>query len=128
MSMHHSVSDHDLADQKWPQTIWIVRHGQSAGNVARDAAEAAGLPLIDILTRDVDTPLSDLGREQARALGRSFGEMSDDQRPTVILCSPYVRARETALIVLETSGLSVDSITFNTDERLREKEFGILDG
>jgi broad specificity phosphatase PhoE len=127
MSMHDSVSNHDLADQKWPQTLWIVRHGQSAGNVARDAAEAAGLPLIDILTRDVDTPLSDLGREQARALGRWFGEMSDDQRPTVILCSPYVRARETATIVLETSGLSVDSITFNTDERLREKEFGILD-
>ncbi|MEG0886528.1 MAG: histidine phosphatase family protein, partial [Janthinobacterium sp.] len=27
-------------EQKWPQHIWIVRHGQSAGNVARDAAEA----------------------------------------------------------------------------------------
>ena len=25
-------------DSKWPQTLWIVRHGQSAGNVARDAA------------------------------------------------------------------------------------------
>jgi broad specificity phosphatase PhoE len=29
-------------EQKWPQTLWIVRHGQSAGNVARDAAELAG--------------------------------------------------------------------------------------
>jgi broad specificity phosphatase PhoE len=114
-------------DQKWPQTIWIVRHGQSAGNVARDAAEAAGLPLIDIMTRDVDTPLSDLGREQARALGRWFGEMREDQRPTVVLCSPYVRARETAYTVLESAGLPLDSLTFNTDERLREKEFGILD-
>src|SRR4051812_23757112 len=55
-----------LPQQKWPQTVWLVRHGQSAGNVARDAAEAAGLPLIGITTRDVDTPLSDLGREQAR--------------------------------------------------------------
>ena len=27
-------------EQKWPQHIWIVRHDQSAGNVARDAAEA----------------------------------------------------------------------------------------
>jgi broad specificity phosphatase PhoE len=111
--------------QKWPQTIWIVRHGQSAGNVARDAAEAAGLPLIDILTRDVDTPLSDLGREQAHALGRWFAEMRADERPTVVLCSPYVRARETAQIVLETGACSVD--TFNVDERLREKEFGVLD-
>jgi len=48
-------------EQKWPQHLWIVRHGQSAGNVARDAAEAAGLPLIDIATRDVETPLSPLG-------------------------------------------------------------------
>lgn len=116
-----------VPDQKWPQTIWLVRHGQSAGNVARDAAEAAGLPLIDILTRDVDTPLSDLGREQSRALGRWFGDMGADRRPTVVLCSPYVRARQTAQIVLEAARMSSDSLTFNADERLREKEFGILD-
>jgi hypothetical protein len=98
--MDLTVNKRSRPEQKWPQTIWIVRHGQSAGNVARDAAEAAGLPLIDIMTRDVDTPLSDLGREQAQALGRWFGEMGEDQRPTVVLCSPYVRARETALIML----------------------------
>ena len=114
-------------DQKWPQTIWLVRHGQSAGNVARDAAEAAGLPLIDIMTRDMDTPLSDLGRAQAVALGRWFGDMSQTERPTVVLCSPYVRARQTAEIVLEAAALPLDTITFNRDERLREKEFGILD-
>ena len=114
-------------EQKWPQTIWIVRHGQSAGNVARDAAEAAGLPLIDIATRDMDVPLSDLGREQARALGRWFGRMTEVQRPTVVLCSPYVRARETARIVAETAGFADEVIAFNVDERLREKEFGILD-
>jgi hypothetical protein len=74
--------------QKWPDILWIVRHGQSAGNVARDAAEAAGLPLIDITTRDMDTPLSELGREQAQALGRWFAEMSPDRRPSVVLCSP----------------------------------------
>ena len=33
----------DELQQKWPQNLWIIRHGQSAGNVARDAAEAAGL-------------------------------------------------------------------------------------
>jgi broad specificity phosphatase PhoE len=113
--------------QKWPQTVWIVRHGQSAGNVARNAAEAAGLPLIDIMTRDMDTPLSELGREQAFALGRWFGEMSEEQRPSVVLCSPYVRARETAEIVLEAAGIDRDELTFTVDERVREKEFGILD-
>ena len=60
-----------MAEQKWPQSIWIVRHGQSAGNVARDAAEAAGLPLIDIAARDVDVPLSELGEQQACALGHA---------------------------------------------------------
>ncbi|TXM89042.1 histidine phosphatase family protein, partial [Methylobacterium sp. WL122] len=25
-----------------PLRLWIVRHGESAGNVARDAAQAAG--------------------------------------------------------------------------------------
>jgi broad specificity phosphatase PhoE len=114
-------------EQKWPQTIWIVRHGQSAGNVARDAAEAAGLAHIDIAIRDMDVPLSDLGQEQARALGCWFGDMTDVQRPNVVLCSPYVRARETARIVVEEAGLDRDAITFNVDERLREKEFGILD-
>jgi broad specificity phosphatase PhoE len=125
--MDDKTEQQTVPDQKWPQVIWIVRHGQSAGNVARDAAEAAGLPLIDILTRDVDTPLSDLGREQAQALGRWFGGMRADQRPTVVLCSPYLRARQTAQIVLDVADLPGETITFNTDERLREKEFGILD-
>lgn len=125
--MQDRVTNRPAPEQKWPQTIWIVRHGQSAGNVARDAAEAAGLPLIDILTRDVDTPLSDLGREQAQALGRWFGDMPENLRPTVVLCSPYVRARETTQIVIEVAGLPLDTLTFRADERLREKEFGILD-
>ena len=25
-----------MSDQKWPQRRWVVRHGQSAGNVARE--------------------------------------------------------------------------------------------
>jgi broad specificity phosphatase PhoE len=116
-----------MAEQKWPQQLWIVRHGQSAGNVARDAAEAAGLPLIDIATRDVDTPLSALGEQQARALGHWFKEMPEPARPTVVLSSPYVRARSTAQIALDTAGIDQDSVTFLADERLREKEFGILD-
>ena len=57
-------------DQKWPQEIWLVRHGQSAGNVARDAAEAAAGLRIDIAERDVDVPLSELGVRQSQALAR----------------------------------------------------------
>ena len=63
------------AAQKWPQTLWVVRHGQSSGNVARDAAEAAGLADITIAERDVDVPLSPLGERQSDALGRWFVEL-----------------------------------------------------
>ncbi|HET9630709.1 MAG TPA: histidine phosphatase family protein, partial [Novosphingobium sp.] len=57
---------------RWPETLWVVRHGQSAGNVARDLATEQGLPRIALEHRDVDVLLSDLGREQASALGRWF--------------------------------------------------------
>jgi broad specificity phosphatase PhoE len=112
---------------QWPSTLWVVRHGQSAGNVARDAAEAAGLPVIDVAERDIDTPLSALGREQAVALGRWFGVLSADDRPQVLLCSPYVRARETARLLRDSAGLGHDELRLRVDERLREKEFGVLD-
>ena len=113
--------------EQWPCTLWIVRHGQSAGNVARDAAEAAGLPVIDIAERDIDTPLSQLGCRQARALGHWFGEIPPGERPQVVLCSPYVRARQTAELLLEGAHIAPGSLRLRVDERLREKEFGILD-
>ena len=112
-------------EQKWPQEIWLVRHGQSAGNVARDAAEAAAGLLIDIAERDVDVPLSPLGVEQSRALGGWFAALPEAERPTVVLHSPYVRAADTARHIVEQMGLP--KITIQVDERLREKEFGILD-
>ena len=116
-----------MVEPKWPAVLWIVRHGQSAGNVARDAAEAASLPLIDIATRDVDTPLSPLGEEQARALASWFASLPAKQRPTAILASPYVRAKQTAAAVRDVSRAAGHELTFRLDERLREKEFGILD-
>jgi broad specificity phosphatase PhoE len=115
-------------EQKWPDVLWIVRHGQSAGNVARDAAEASGQPIIDLPMRDVDVPLSELGEQQAGALGRWFGQMPDEARPTIVLASTYLRARETARHALEAAGMDIgNDVSFVTDERLREKEFGVLD-
>ena len=113
--------------QRWPARLWIVRHGQSAGNVARDAAHAAGLPVIDIAVRDVDVPLSDLGAQQAAALGRWFAAMPEDERPEVVLASPYVRARQTAKAICEAGGLAASARQPIVDERLREREFGVFD-
>lgn len=113
-------------EQKWPQQIWIVRHGQSAGNVAREAAEAASQFLIDIADRDMDVPLSGLGERQAAALGQWFCELPPEQRPNVVLYSPYVRARATAQAVVDQLDRD-ELLTVVADERLREKEFGIVD-
>ncbi|MDB5217905.1 MAG: phosphoglycerate mutase [Myxococcaceae bacterium] len=103
-----------------------MRHGESAGNVARDAAEAAGLPTIDLDARDVDVPLSPLGEQQARALGRWFAQKPEAERPTVVLVSPYVRAKQTAELVIESGHVAEASrsLAHVIDERLREKEFG----
>jgi len=113
--------------QNWPERMWLVRHGQSQGNVARDAADEAGSHEIDIDLRDVDVPLSDLGFRQAEAAGRWFANLPDKDRPEVILCSPYVRARQTAQIICKAGALAGGPARPIVDERLREREFGIFD-
>ena len=113
-------------EQKWPQEIWLIRHGQSAGNVARDAAEAAAGLLIDIAERDVDVPLSPLGVEQSVALGGWFASLPEERRPNVVLHSPYIRAAETARLIMHQMG-PTPLLAVQADERVREKEFGILD-
>ena len=118
---------HPPAHSRWPAVLWVVRHGQSAGNVARDAAMEAGALRIALDKRDVDVPLSELGREQAGALGRWFAAAHEDGRPDVLLASPYVRARQTAELFRDAGGCAPDE-PICLDERLREKEFGVLDG
>jgi broad specificity phosphatase PhoE len=112
---------------RWPERLWIVRHGESAGNVARDAAHAAGLGRIDLAERDVDVTLSPRGEEQADALGRWFARRPEGERPEVVLSSPYERAKRTALRVEAAGGLAREAVIQCVDERLREREFGILD-
>jgi broad specificity phosphatase PhoE len=113
--------------QRWPEKIWIVRHGESAGNVAREAAMQAGWTHIDIQERDVDVPLSQRGEEQATALGEWFAAKPANERPQVVWVSPYRRARKTAELIRAAGGLADDAYEFVVDERLREKEFGVLD-
>jgi len=113
--------------QNWPARLWLVRHGQSQGNVARDAADEAGAHEIDIEMRDVDVPLSELGRQQAEAAGRWFAALPADERPEIILSSPYVRAKQTAEIICRAGALAAGPAHTIIDERLREREFGIFD-
>jgi len=113
-----------LRHTDWPDRLWIIRHGQSAGNVARDLAEASGLELIDITTRDADTPLSTLGQQQADALGAWFGALPASEQPNVAFSSPFVRSAQTCRAIQQQLA---DEVEVQLDERLREKEFGILD-
>ncbi len=112
------------ATTRWPERIWVVRHGQSDGNVARDHAEANNITLIELEHRDADVPLSSLGERQSQALGSWVLGLAEHQRPQIVLTSPYVRARQTAQAVVDALGRDSRPII---DERLREKEFGVLD-
>jgi broad specificity phosphatase PhoE len=111
-----------VSEPRWPDLLLVARHGESAGNVARDQAEGSGAAMIDIAERDMDVDLSDLGREQARSLGRWLSDAR--RRPTVVLSSPYVRALRTSELAVEAGELDVEIVG---DERLREREFGALD-
>jgi probable phosphoglycerate mutase len=111
---------------EWPAYLWLVRHGESAGNVARNKAHAAGLERIDISERDVDVLLSARGKEQAAALGDWIAQLTPEAQPHIILTSPYRRAVATAEIIRERIDRET-AIELVLDERLREKEFGILD-
>lgn len=110
---------------RWPSQLWLVRHGQSAGNVARDAADAVGAHRIELNGRDVDVPLSPMGEQQARALGAWFAR--GGEQPDIMLVSPYLRAQQTAGLFRAAGGCPAQA-ALCVDERLREKEFGILDG
>lgn len=114
------------ASGQLPAQLWIVRHGESAGNVARDVALRAGAPRIDIQGRDVDVPLSELGERQAEAVGHWFAHHG--HKAHAVLASPYRRAVSTAQRMVDAGAAVKTFREVALDERLREKEFGILDG
>jgi broad specificity phosphatase PhoE len=103
--------------------ILLVRHGESAGNVAATMARQAGAHVISVPARDADVELSEIGRQQALALGRLLSGIPEGERADV-WSSPYVRARQTAELAIRTGGWRTG---ITVDERLRDRELGILD-
>jgi broad specificity phosphatase PhoE len=92
MSDYDSISRVDgafFAPLKKQTRFLLIRHGKSEGN-------AAG-----IFQGRKDYPLSDIGREQAAAVGRTPASCQD----AVVFCSPLSRARETAEIAARIGGL-----------------------
>jgi broad specificity phosphatase PhoE len=105
-----------------PTGLWLVRHGESMGNVADAHARRSGAGRLDLDIRDPDVPLSDAGRRQAEALGHRLVTLPADERPTAVLSSPFARALTTAQLAAGDLGIRV-----RTDERLRERDFGAFD-
>ena len=91
------------------QDIYFTRHGETVWNVENKICGVT------------DIALTDRGREQARALGRQLA--AGEQGIARILCSPLVRAKETAELIAAETGLPLA-----VDERLREQAFGRYEG
>lgn len=89
--------------------LFAIRHGEAESNVS-------GLINSDIAK---EYHLTDEGRHQAQLIGRTLAEEKIDY----IICSPFIRTRETAQEIAEKTGIDIIY-----DERLREHDHGTLDG
>ena len=88
--------------------LLLIRHGESEGNLAR------------VFTHTPAVPITETGRAQVE---RAAEWVAARYRPSRIVTSPFVRARQTADILARRLGLPV---TVETD--LRERSYGDLAG
>ncbi|MCF3962249.1 histidine phosphatase family protein [Streptomyces fuscigenes] len=110
------------------QRLTVVRHGQSTANVfwAR-AIEAEDSEMVGEGI-DADVALSRLGTEQARALGCWLVELPEGERPGLVVCSTYLRARQTwEAMARVVAGAGADVSHAVLDERLRDREMGVFE-
>jgi len=94
-------------------TLYFARHGQTEANLKK---QFSGVK---------DTPLTDLGRRQARQVGEILLSTLGPSPAIDFVSSPLQRAKTTMIIVRETLGLPGDG--FHTDPRLIEIDLGIWD-
>ncbi len=92
---------------------YLMRHGESEANLA-------DIIISDPATGCVAYGLTSLGREQARDSALASGLDSH----TLIICSDFLRTRQTAQVVQETLACEEPIL----DKGLRERGFGRLEG
>ena len=88
--------------------MYYVRHGQTDWNLARKMQGG-----------QTERNLNETGKEQAEQTRQELADVKYD----IIICSPMERAKETARII--SQGRNVPMIT---DERLRERKLGEMEG
>jgi probable phosphoglycerate mutase len=94
-------------------TLYLARHGQTQANLEKR------------FSGKNDSPLTALGREQARQLGLILERAVGPKPALACISSPFTRAQITMRIVRETLGLPPDG--FATDARLAEINLGRWD-
>ena len=87
-------------------SIYLIRHGQTNGNRDR-------------ILQTPDTPLSELGHQQAKQLAQAFQDISVEN----IICSDYIRTQQTAAPLH-----AIQQSSFSLQPLLRERSFGDLRG
>ena len=111
-----------VQEQKWMNHLVIVRHAESQRNVGKPAAQAAGQLEYHGNVRDMDVLLTPNGQRQAEATGKYLaGKFRFDR----LFVSPYERTVQTAELMVKHFPYPLE---MTLEERVREKEFGILDG
>jgi isoleucyl-tRNA synthetase len=93
-------------------SYYVMRHGESLSNT-EDSADSG---------KRVDNHLTERGIQEVKESAGQLKEIGFDY----IITSPILRAKETAHLVAETIGLPTSSVL--EDERLKEFDFGDLDG
>ena len=98
--------------------IYLFRHGETIWNAEKRAQG------------HLDSPLTEAGRAQARAMGRGLARelAAAGYAPAAVIvrASPLGRVRETLALVAEEAGLVHDDTVH--DHRLREMSWGDWDG
>lgn len=95
-----------MKDEQPLMSIYLIRHGQTNGNRDR-------------IVQTPDTPLSELGHQQAKQLTQAFQDISVGN----IICSDYVRTQQTAAPLR-----TIKQSKFSLQPLLRERSFGDLRG
>jgi len=118
-----SITQSRAADtiSKWPSHLVIVRHAESERNIWKEIATAKGELVYGGTVRDMDVPLTPEGERQAVATGEGLVVEHKFDR---VFVSPFKRTIETARLMIE----QFPDAEVIEDERLREIDFGVLDG
>lgn len=101
-----------------PVTLYLVRHGQSAANVDRNVYRT---------TADHAIELTDTGLSQGREAGAFLAsELEKTSKKTIILRSPYARARQTEDVIAGALGERVVERVELVE--MAEQQLGLFDG